>query len=290
VFCRGSDTAFLLTNGKCSLNRFNSSDNFILMTTSVDCDYRIEGSGPPLYMIHGIGSRKTTWDGLVATLKQEFTCVSYDLRGHGDSPVPALPYSLNELVEDVEALRKKLGHEQIHVIGHSLGGMIGPGYAHRYPAHCRSVGLLSTAAGRTEEDHAKLAAVITAMRVKGVEPVLKTLIERWYTNAFIESRPDAIAHRIQQVVDTPEDVFLEVFRIYAETEMAPWLNQIACPCLVLTGELDGGCNPRMNQFIADTLPNATLVILDNIKHSILVERPERVAPHVLRFLQGVEQA
>ncbi|MEM7207956.1 MAG: alpha/beta hydrolase [Pseudomonadota bacterium] len=252
--------------------------------TAINVDYAVEGSGPPLYMVHGIGSRKVTWAGLLPHLKEHFTCVTCDLRGHGDSPVPPLPYSLDDLVEDLEALRVKLGHDKIHVVGHSLGGMIGPAYARAYPEQCLSVGLLSTAAGRSDEDRAKLAGVINAMKEKGIEPVLKTLIERWYTDEFIDARPDLIQNRIQQVVDTPPDVFLEVFRIYAETEMAPWLHEVQCPCLVLTGELDGGCNPRLNQFIHDQLPNSDLVILDNIKHSILIEGPERVAPHVQEFL------
>ena len=254
---------------------------------SVDVSYRVEGSGPPLYMVHGIGSRKITWDPLIADLSQSFTCVSYDLRGHGDSPVPQPPYTLDELVEDLEALRITLGHEKIHVIGHSLGGMIGPAYARAHPDRVLSVGLLSTAAGRNEEDRAKLRAVGEAMESKGVMPVINTLVERWYTDEFIEQRPDLIEMRKKQVEDTPEAVFLSVFWIYATTEMGPWLNEITCPCLVLTGELDGGCNPRLNEFMHDQLPDSRLVILDGIKHSILVEGPERVIPHVRDFLLGL---
>jgi pimeloyl-ACP methyl ester carboxylesterase len=86
------------------------------------------------------------------------------------------------------------------------------------------------------------------------------------------------------VVDTPAEVFLNVFRIYAQTEMAPWLNQIAAPSLVLTGELDGGCNPRLNRFIADELPNSELVILSGLKHSVLIEAPDLIATAVQDFL------
>jgi len=252
--------------------------------TAVDVSYSVAGEGPPLYMVHGIGSRRITWDKLVAELQRDFTCVSYDLRGHGDSPVPPVPYSLDELVEDLEALRARLGHEQIHIVGHSLGGQIGPAYARTHPRRVSSVSLLSTAAGRTAGDSAKVKGVVAAMRLKGVAPVLRTLIERWYTDAFIAARPDAIEARIKQVVDTPEEVFLSVFDIYASTEMLPWLGQVACPCLVMTGELDGGCNPRLNKVIADTLPNAELLILEALKHSILIEGPERVLPPLRDFL------
>ena len=251
---------------------------------AVDVSYRIEGQGPALYMVHGIGSRKTTWDELIAGLKDRFTCVSYDLRGHGDSPGPPTPYSLEDLVDDLEALRNKLGHEQIHVIGHSLGGMIGPAYARAYPDRTLSVGLLSTAAGRTEEDRAKLQALGEAMEEKGAVPVLSTFVERWFTDEFIESHPQAIEARLQQVKDMSEAVFLSVFWIYAKTEMAPWLKEITQPCLVLTGELDGGCNPRLNRFIYDELPNSELVILDNLKHSIMIEASDRVLLPLRDFL------
>ena len=252
--------------------------------SAVDVAYTIEGEGQPLYMVHGIGSRRATWAGLVPALAGDFTCVSHDLRGHGESPVPPTPYSLDELVEDLEALRSGLGHDRIHIIGHSLGGMIGPAYARAHPERVRSVTLLSTAAGRTGEDSAKVCAVLAAMEVQSIEAKLDTLVERWYTNAFVEARPDAIEARKRQVLDTPEHVFLSVFHLYAETEMAPWLHEVTCPCLVLTGELDSGCNPRLNRFIADTLPDSELVILDGLKHSILVEAPERVAPPVRDFL------
>ena len=43
--------------------------------SAVDVAYTIEGAGPPLYMVHGIGSRRVTWSKLVAELKADFTCV-----------------------------------------------------------------------------------------------------------------------------------------------------------------------------------------------------------------------
>ena len=68
--------------------------------------------------------------------------------------------------------------------------------------------------------------------------------------------------------------------------MAPWLHEVKVPCLVLTGELDGGCNPRLNRQIAEALPNSELVILDGLKHAILIEAPDKVAPPVHRFLKS----
>ncbi|WP_421594568.1 alpha/beta fold hydrolase [Shinella sp. M27] len=255
------------------------------MSKAIDCAYAIEGQGPALFLIHGIGARKTGWTKIVEQLKDQFTCISYDLRGHGGSPLPEGRFGLDDLVDDLEALRAKLGIETAHFAGHSLGGMIGPAYARRHPERVLSLGLLSTAAFRTEDDSSKVKAVVTAMREKGIPQVLDTLTARWFTDDFAAARPDVIEWRKKQVVDTDGDVFLNVFDIYAETEMSPWLHEVSAPTLVLTGELDGGCNPRLNKQIAEALPNSELIILDGLKHAILIEASERVGRPMKAFLQ-----
>lgn len=256
---------------------------------AIDCAYTVTGEGPPLFLIHGIGARRATFARLIEGLKDRFTCISYDLRGHGESPVPEERFGLEDLVDDLEALRARLGVERAHFAGHSLGGMIGPAYARRYPERVRSLGLWSTAAFRTEDDSAKVKAVVAAMREKGIGPVLDTLTARWFTDDFVAARPDVIEWRKQQVIDTPADIFLNVFDIYAETEMGPWLHEIGIPAQVLTGELDGGCNPRLNTLIAGAMPQAELVILPGLKHAIFIEATDQVLPHVRRFLLAREE-
>lgn len=255
------------------------------MSHPVQSAYSVEGSGPPLILIHGIGASRHSWDGLVRHLKADFRCVTYDLRGHGRSPLPRPPYSLDDLVDDLEALRSELNIGRAHIAGHSLGGMIGPAYARRHPDRVLSLGLYSTAAFRTPEDGAKVKAVVAAMRSKGIAPVLDALKDRWFTPEFSARSPEVIERRMQQVIDTDKDVFLSVFDIYADTEMAPWIGAIQNPSLVLTGENDGGCNPRLNRQIASAMPNAELVILPVLRHAILLEAPDIVAAPVLGFLR-----
>lgn len=247
--------------------------------------FSVEGEGPALFMIHGIGASRHSWDGLIRHLRGEFRCISYDLRGHGRSPVPRPPYTLEDLVADLEALRAELGIAKAHFVGHSLGGMIGPAYALAYPDRVLSLGLYSTAAGRTADDSAKVKGVVQAMRDRGIAPVLETLKDRWFTPEFAQRCPDVIERRMKQVIDCDPDVFLSVFDIYAGTEMAPWLHEVRVPCQVLTGENDGGCNPRLNQFIASELPDSELVILPHLRHAILLEAPDQVAVPVLDYLR-----
>jgi pimeloyl-ACP methyl ester carboxylesterase len=161
--------------------------------------------------------------------------------------------------------------------------MIGPAYARRHPGRVLSLGLWSTAAFRTAEDSARVRAVVATMQAQGIGPTLDTLTARWFTDAFAAARPEVIDWRKRQVMDTDPEVFLNVFDIYAETEMAPWLHEVRAPAQVITGEMDGGCPPRLNEPIAAAL-GAELVVLPGLKHAILIEATDQVLPHVRRFL------
>ena len=257
------------------------------MTQAIDCAYSIEGEGPPLFLIHGIGAARNTWRKAMPVLTPHFSVVTYDLRGHGESPMPEQPFGLDELVADLEAVRVKTGFEAAHFAGHSLGGMIGPAYARAFPGRVQSLGLLSTAAFRTEDDSAKVKGVVRAMRSQSVPEILATLANRWFTDAFIATSPEVVQARMDQVVGTDAEIFLNVFDIYAGTEMAPWLYEITAPSLVLTGENDGGCPPRLNELIAAAMPRAELVVLPEVKHSIMLECGDVVAQHMLSFIKGL---
>ncbi len=258
------------------------------MVEAVACKFTVQGNGPALVLIHGIGASRQTWSALLPVLTPHFTVVTYDLRGHGTSPRSNSgefkSFGLDELVADLAALLDQLEIEQTHVAGHSLGGMIGPAYARAYPTRVLSLGLLSTAAFRTEDDSDKVWGVVKAMENRGIENVLPTLTDRWFTDSFIENQPEIVEQRLRQVIATDPDVFMTVFRIYAGTEMKSWLSEVKTPALVLTGENDGGCNPRLNQQISDALPKARLVILPRYKHSLLLEAGEAVAKELLAFI------
>ena len=256
------------------------------MAEVIDCAYSIEGNGEPLVLIHGIGAARDAWRFITPHLNEHFTVVTYDLRGHGESPLSKPGFKLDDLVDDLERLRDHLGLERMHLAGHSLGGMIGPRYALRFPERVFSLGLYSTAAGRTEDDSAKLWTVVKAMEQKGIEKVLGTLTNRWFTDGFINRNPDIVERRLKQVMATDPDIFMNVFRIYAGTEMMPWLHEVTHPALIITGEFDGGCNPRLNMLIDEAMSSSKLIVLKGLKHSILVEAGETVARHQIEFVHG----
>ena len=254
----------------------------------MNISFNIIGKGEPIIFIHGIGSRKISWNGIIKELKEKYLCISYDLRGHGESKVVQNTFYLNDLVEDLEKLRSYLKIKKVHLVGHSLGGMIAPSYAIKYRERVASITLLSTAAFRTAEDEQKILNIISKIKREGIDKVLPDLISRWFTDEFINNNQNIINKRLKQVKSTPLNIFLNVFQIYASTKMDTWLKKIKLPSLVMTGENDLGCNPQINQKIAKALENSKLIILNNLKHSIVLENPQLVATNLKMFLKRVK--
>ena len=128
---------------------------------SLKISNNIVGYGQPIFFIHGVGSRKHSWNQVIEELKNNYKCITYDLRGHGDTPLPnGNDFILDDLVDDLENLRLNLKFEKIHIVGHSLGGQIGPAYARKFPDYVRSLTLLSTAAFRTDAEKQKILDLI----------------------------------------------------------------------------------------------------------------------------------
>ena len=108
-------------------------------------------------------------------------------------------------------------------------------------------------------------------------------VENGQDHEFIKNYPDLVERRLKQVVDTDNEVFLNVFKIYAKTEMFPWLKNISKPCLLLTGENDIGCSPKHNEMMAKEIKNSKLVVLPKYKHSFLIEAPKEVSNNLIKF-------
>jgi len=253
------------------------------MTKNFICDFKITGKGNPLFLIHGIGASKNSWQPMIEELSKSFTVITYDLRGHGKSLVNKKNFTFNHLINDLENLRGHLDIQQGYFAGHSLGGMIAPMYAIKYPSRVLKIGMFSTIAGRSDEDKKKILDVIKEMQKKGIEKTLSTLINRWFTDNFIKNNADLVNLRLNQVLKTNPQVFLNVFNIYANTEIFLSLKHIIQPTLLLTGEYDLGCSPKHNKLMAKEIKKSKLVILPKLKHSILIESPEKISKNIIDF-------
>src|SRR3974390_3215003 len=92
-----------------------------------------QGSGEPLVLIPYLAADNACYAFQVADYAKQFTCISLDPRGAGESDKPAGPYSTQLFADDVAGLMQALGIDRAHVSGLSLGAAIGMWVAARHP-------------------------------------------------------------------------------------------------------------------------------------------------------------
>lgn len=122
---------------------FNSSGQSSFITS-----YRIFGKGQPLLIINGgPGMNSEGFESLANLLKEDFTIILYDQRGTGQSILEEInetTITLDLMIGDIENLRKKLGFNQWHILGHSFGGMLASYYTSKFPEKVKSLVLSSS--------------------------------------------------------------------------------------------------------------------------------------------------
>lgn len=95
--------------------------------------YDVEGSGPPLLLVTGLGGSRRYWANLVQELARDFTVITHDHMGIGDSHGERVAHTVEALTEDVVALMDHLGIRQANLIGHSTGAAVGQMLAQDHP-------------------------------------------------------------------------------------------------------------------------------------------------------------
>lgn len=248
--------------------------------------YLIEGQGPDVVLIHGVGARLENWDGVADRLRPHFRVLRYDLRGHGQSARVPGPYSLPLFAGDLRALLDHLGIQKAHVAGHSLGAMIAQMFALRHGARVDRLALLSAVAGRAQEERERVVARIDLIRTGDPGGHFQRSMSRWFTDAFIAANPEIIAAYAARNAENDPDCYAAAYRMLALEDLDRELEAIAVPTLIATGEQDLGSNPRMSELIHRRINGSTLRILPGLKHSILVEAPRAVAGMLGPFFGG----
>src|SRR5215212_4391311 len=172
--------------------------------TAVEVAFTEEGpaDAPVVVLSNSLGATRGMWDPQVPALAERFRVVTYDTRGHGASPAPQGPYSLDDLVDDVVALLDRLGVGRAHVAGLSLGGMIGMRLAAREPSRVSRLAVLCTSA--TPDPQAFLARA-RAVRAEGTAPLAPGIVSRWLTPPYAAAHPDLVARLEAMIVGADDD-------------------------------------------------------------------------------------
>ncbi len=251
----------------------------------VGLSYSDEGRGPALLFLHGVGSASVYWDPVVARLGSERRALRFDLRGHGQSERTPGPYSLSDFVTDAVSLLDHVQVERAVVVGFSLGGLIAQALALEHPDRLLGLVLISTVAGRTAEERARVAERARILADEGASAHLANAVERWFTDAFRAAHPEVLEQRRQHSLSNDPACYTSAYRVLAENDLAEQLDRVTLPTLVMTGEADIGSTPRMARLIHEKIAGSELHILPRLKHAVLQEAPDQLAERIDAFLR-----
>ena len=248
-------------------------------------NYRIDGAGTrPLVLVHGVGSYLEAWDGVTAALAPDFRILRFDLRGHGRSERVRGRYEIDDFVGDLLHLADREGFGRFNLAGFSLGGLIAQRTALAHPERVRRLVLLSTVAGRTEEEQGRVRDRLAALQSGEAGSHYDASVGRWLTEAFQVANPELIQRLRERNAANDPGCYAAAYRVLAETDLGDQLHLIRHPTLVATGADDQSSNPRMARFMHERIAGSRFEILPGLRHSILVEAPDLVAGLMRDFL------
>jgi proline iminopeptidase len=227
----------------------------------------------------------------MVSLKQlagsDLSVVLYDQRGTGRSSVPISGYGLGQYVEDLEAVRKSINAERIHVFGHSWGGIVAMRYATIYPRNVKSLILMGSGppnGGAFAAAQAHAAERIAALQRQGVIPeqiaTIYDLLPAYFSDPGFEM-PEELADMSYN--PTAQNLTMAELGEYDITDD---VSKLSLPVLVLWGE-DDLFGVSMMDATVKALQNAEVktVFLRECGH-FWHERPEEFFLQIRAFLAG----
>ena len=252
--------------------------------------YEVHGAGEPVVLVHGLGYDRFGWGPLPGLLAQDFTVVTFDNRGVGDSDVPEGPYAVAQMAADTVAVLDSAEIESAHVFGVSLGGYIAEELALTYPERVRRLVLTSTAPGGPRSQPMPTAGLEAFGRFPTMEREagLRLMVENSLGAHGVRERPELVEEIYRYRLERGPTIAGWQNQAYAGATFDAYvrLAQISAPTLVLQGGADNVVDPRNAELLAELIPNARLETIPDRGHLMVWEEGAALAPIVKEFLQS----
>ena len=244
------------------------------------------GRGEAVLLAHAIGCDHRMWEDLGARLASRFRVIRVDARGHGRSPVPRRPYTLEGMAEDARALLDRLGIEHAHWVGLSMGGMVGLAFARESPERLGRLVLANTTASYGPEGRAMWEARAKLVAEKGLGAIHDMVMSRYFSDDFREANRAIVKTFGERFLATPVEGYLGCCDAIAELDFSGDLDRIRARTLVIAGEVDAGTPPAMSRAMASRIPGAQVAVIPGAAHLSAVEKPGEFAGLVRGFLEA----
>ena len=259
--------------------------NFVRMNDGARIAYDISGHGPTLVFSHCLGGNRAVWAPLIARLDDRFRCITYDLRGQGDSETTPGPYTMAQLAVDALELLDALAVERGVFAGVSMGGMVAQHLALLAPSRVSGLILADTAPGFDGAGRAAWDERIEQLQRGGIAPLVDPMMARWFSEAFRRCQPAVVAEMAATLARADLNGYIASCAAVRDHDLRWRLKDISAPTLVLCGEHDPSTPLPLSQALAAGIPGARLAVLAGLNHLPNVEAPEVFSGVVDNFLQ-----
>jgi 3-oxoadipate enol-lactonase len=253
-----------------------------------DIAYRFDGpaQGRVVLLSNSLMSNYDMWDGTVPALADRYRVLRYDTRGHGRSSTPPGPYSIATLADEAAGLLDVLGIASAHVVGLSMGGMVGQQLGARFPGKVLSLALCDTASEMPPR--ALWEERLAIARSQGVAGLAEGTIKRWFTEPFIRRAPADIEKVRRMILGTGTEGYIACASAVRDMAQTTMLLAIKAPTLVLTGRQDPACTVDQATVLHRMIDGSQLLILEDAAHLSNIEQPQAFNAALRAFIDRVE--
>ncbi|MEM9278500.1 MAG: alpha/beta fold hydrolase [Pseudomonadota bacterium] len=249
--------------------------------------YELTGqeNAPVIVLVHGLGLCRHLWNDHLPAFENKYRLLNYDLYGHGDSAPPPQTASLSVYAKQLSDLMSHLQISSAAIVGFSIGGMINRRFAMDYPNKVSALVILNSPHDRGEEAQLQVEERASKVREQGPMATLDEALKRWFTPDYLTNGTgvDDVRKWRSQVDQESYAQAAWVLANGVRELIAPEMP-ITKPAIVITCENDIGSTPKMSKDISAEIAGSELLVIPELKHLGLMEKPEVFTNPVIEFL------
>ena len=241
-------------------------------------------SGPPVLLLHGLGSRAADWMPQIQVLAPHYRVLAVDLPGHGASPLPPGSLTIEAMADAAAAVAAAVCTAPAHVVGLSLGACVAIRLALQAPEHVRSLTLVSPFARVSAGGPADLVRIARRLLLLGTAP-MPTLAAHVARGLF--PWPDQRAlydAAAASLAATSRRGYAAALRALARFDARGQLAAIRRPTLVVAGDRDRVVPLGAKLRVASAIPGAQMVVVPASGHATPYDQPAAFNRVLLEFL------